>query len=490
MESGLHRPSLSLLTDLYQLTMANGYWKNNRMYDEAVFHHFFRKHPFGGGYTVSAGLAYAVDYLNSYSFTDDDREYLRSLTGNDNQPLFDDSFLEYIGEMELSVDVDAIPEGTVVFPHEPLLRLKGSLIQCQLLETALLNIVNFQTLIATKAARVCQAARGDPVLEFGLRRAQGIDGAIAASRAAYIGGCGGTSNVLAGRLHAIPVKGTHAHSWVLAFDDEIEAFEAYARAMPNNCVFLVDTFDTLDGVKNAIGTARKLRELGRELIGIRLDSGDLAYLSIEARKLLNDAGFDDAVIIASNDLDEHIIEMLKRQGAKIDIWGVGTRLVSGYDDPALGGVYKLAAVRRPRQEWRYKVKLSDESTKSTTPGILQVRRFADENGFAGDMIYNEETGGPGSTTIVGLANGDREMEITDDMHHEDLLVPIFRKGKFVGTEDPLEAVRKRRARQLDGLHPDIKLLVNPRTYPSGLDADLHRFKMDMIDSLRRRRQED
>ena len=239
-----------------------------------------------------------------------------------------------------------IPEGTIVFPHEPLLRVHGPLLQAQLLETALLNIVNFQTLVATKAARVVLAARGEPVLEFGLRRAQGIDGALAASRAAYLGGCAATSNVLAGRLYGIPVRGTHAHSWVMCFDDELEAFRAYARAMPNNCVFLVDTYDTLDGVRHAIEVGQELRRQGHEMIGIRLDSGDLAWLSIEARRMLDEAGFPKATIVASNELDEQIIASLKDQGATIGVWGVGTRLVTAYDQPALGGVYKLAAIAR------------------------------------------------------------------------------------------------------------------------------------------------
>ena len=248
----LYKSSLGLLTDLYQLTMAYGYWKTGRHDQEAVFHLFFRKHPFGGGFTVAAGLATVVEYLEGLRFDPDDLAYLAGLRGNDEQPLFEPAFLDYLAEMRLGCDVHGMPEGTIVFPHEPLLRVTGPLLQAQLLETALLNIVNFQTLVATKAARVVLAARGEPVLEFGLRRAQGIDGALAASRAAYLGGCYATSNVLAGRLFGIPVRGTHAHSWVMCFDDELEAFRAYARAMPNNCVFLVDTYDTLDGVRHAI----------------------------------------------------------------------------------------------------------------------------------------------------------------------------------------------------------------------------------------------
>ena len=287
----LYKSSLGLLTDLYQLTMAYGYWKTGRHDQESVFHLFFRKHPFGGGFTVAAGLATVVEYLAGLRFDPEDLAYLASLQGNDEQPLFETAFLDYLAQMRLACDVHGIPEGTVVFPHEPLLRVTGPLLQAQLLETALLYIVNFQTLVATKAARVNLAARGEPVLEFGLRRAQGIDGALAASRAAYLGGCYATSNVLAGRLFGIPVRGTHAHSWVMCFDDELEAFRAYARVMPNNCVFLVDTYNTLDGVRHAIEVGKEMRQQGREMIGIRLDSGDLAWLSIEVGECLTRLAF-------------------------------------------------------------------------------------------------------------------------------------------------------------------------------------------------------
>ena len=341
----MYQSALGLLTDLYQLTMAYGYWKTGCHDRQAVFHLSFRKPAFGGGFTVAAGLETVVEYMETLRFDPDDLAYLAGLRGNDGQPLFEAAFLDYLAEMRLDCDVHGMPEGTIVFPHEPLLRVTGPLLQAQLLESALLNIVNFQTLVATKAARVALAARGEPVLEFGLRRAQGIDGALAASRAAYLGGCVATSNVLAGRLFGIPVRGTHAHSWVMCFDDELEAFRAYAQAMPNNCVFLVDTYDTLNGVRHAIEVGREMRQQGHEMIGIRLDSGDLAWLSIAARRMLDEAGFPQATIVASNDLDEHLIASLKEQGATIGIWGVGTRLITAYDQPALGGVYKLAAIR-------------------------------------------------------------------------------------------------------------------------------------------------
>jgi len=309
----IYRPSPALLTDLYELTMAEGYWRLGRDRRRAAFCLIFRRHPFGGGYTLAAGLAYAIDAVERFKFDDSDLAYLATLTGNDGRALFAEPFLRRLRDMSFEIDLDAAPEGTVVFPHEPLVRVTGPILQCQILESALLNIINFQSLIATKAARVCRATGGGPVLEFGLRRAQGVDGALAAARAAYVGGAAATSNVLAGKLFDIPVRGTHAHSWVMSFDDEAEAFDAYARAMPNNCVFLVDTYDTLAGVREAIDCGRRLRREGHEMVGVRLDSGDLADLSRRARVLLDEAGFPDARIVGSGDLDEHVIEDLVRR---------------------------------------------------------------------------------------------------------------------------------------------------------------------------------
>src|SRR6266849_1713418 len=369
--------------------MACAYWKSGTADKEAVFHLSFRAPPFQSGFTIACGLAQAIDHLQNLRFTDSDLAYLATILGRDRKPLFDPGFLEYLRKFEFSCDVDAIPEGTVVFPHEPMLRVQGPILQGQIIETPVLNFLNFQSLIATKAARVCLAARGDPVIEFGLRRAQGIDGGLTASRAAYVGGCAGTSNVLAGKTHGIPVSGTHAHSWAMSFDSELEAFAAYAKALPNNCIFLVDTYDSLEGVRHAVEIGRELRRQGHGLAGIRLDSGDLAFLSIKARKILDEAGFKDAVIVASNDLDEHIIESLKLQGATINVWGVGTKLVTAYDQPALGGVYKLSAIRKTDGSWEHKVKLSEQTAKVTNPGVLQVRRFQEGKEFIGDAIYDE-----------------------------------------------------------------------------------------------------
>ncbi len=478
--SQLYQPSLALLTDLYQLTMAYGYFKSGLADQEATFHLTFRENPFEGGYAISCGLAGAVDWLESFRFDQEDIAYLASLIGNDGKALFGSTFLDYLAKMKPACDVDAIPEGTVVFPHEPLVRVTGPMIQAQLLETPLLNLINFPTLIATKAARICRSAGDDTVLEFGLRRAQGIDGALTASRSAYIGGCSATSNVLAGRLFGIPVRGTHAHSWVMCFDDEVASFDAYAKALPNNCVFLVDTYDTLNGVRNAIEAGKRLRAGGHRMVGIRLDSGDLAYLSIEARQLLDEAGFTDAVIVASNDLDERIIASLKNQGATIAVWGVGTRLVTAYDQPAIGGVYKLAATRCKGGDWQDKVKISEQAIKVSTPGIQQVRRFQENGQFVGDAIYDTRIGLDDGCTIVDPTDMTRRKRLGAGLKHEDLLVPIFRDGKPVYQSPPLPDIRKRAANQLQHFHGGIKRFANPHQYPAGIEERLFDLKTKLI----------
>jgi nicotinate phosphoribosyltransferase len=479
------RHNLALLTDLYQLTMAYGYWKLGRSEQEAAFHLFFRKAPFGGGYAITAGLGPAVDFLESFRFDASDLAYLATITGNDGLPLFESGFYDYLAELRLTCDVDAMPEGTVAFGQEPLVRVRGPILQCQLLETALLNIINFQTLIATKAARLCTASGGQPVVEFGLRRAQGIDGGLSASRAAYVGGCAATSNVLAGKLFGIPVKGTHAHSWVMSFDSEEEAFEGYAEAMPNNCVFLVDTYDTREGVQQAIDTGRTLRARGHEMVGIRLDSGDLAYLSIEARKMLDDAGFPDVQIVASNDLDEHIIENLKIQGAMVSIWGVGTKLATAYDQPALGGVYKLGAVKDKQGRWTPKLKLSEQAVKTTIPGVLQVRRYETPGGIVGDMIYNEITGVDGRQLIVDAKDSTRRKRMPAAARSTDLLKPVMRSGRVVMEQKSLDAIRLRARGELARLHPAVQRFMNPHEYPVGLDVGLHELRDRMVQEARR-----
>ncbi len=470
----------ALLTDLYQLTMAYGYWKAGRTEQQAVFQLLFRKNPFQGGYTIAAGLEDCIQFLDSYRFEKVDLEYLASLNGNDGRPLFEDGFLEYLAGLRMQLDVDAIPEGTVVFPHEPLLRVRGSILQGQLVETALLNFINFQSLIATKASRVCMAAQQDPVIEFGLRRAQGVDGGLTASRSAFIGGCVGTSNVLAGQKFGIPVMGTHAHSWVMSFDHELTAFQTYAEALPNNCVLLVDTYNSLDGIRRAVQVGRRLMEQGHNFAGIRIDSGDLAYLSIEARKLLDAAGLTKASIVASNDLDERLIVSLKQQGAKINVWGIGTKLVTAYDQPALGGVYKLSAVLHPDGHWIPKVKISDDAGKATDPGVLQVRRFRNNSQFVGDAIYDQTERIPSEMTIVDPSDITRRKRLVGNTESEDLLVPVFRGGNRVYAGPELNAIRERVRQQLDWLHPGIKRFDNPHRYPAGLELELHNRKTKLI----------
>jgi nicotinate phosphoribosyltransferase len=474
----------ALLTDLYQLTMAHGYFRSGRARDEAVFHLSFRKHPFEGSYAIAAGLEAVVDLVEGFRFEAGDVDYLASLAGDDQSPTFGADFLDYLRALELRVDIDAVPEGTLVFANEPLVRVRGGLLEAQLLETVLLNLINFQTLVATKATRVCLAAGGQPVLEFGLRRAQGIDGALSASRAAYIGGCAATSNVLAGKLHGIPVRGTHSHSWVMSFDSELESFEAYADAMPDGCLFLVDTFDSLQGVRNAITIGERLRLQGKRLLGIRLDSGDLAWLSIEARKLLDAAGFRDAVIVASNDLDEHVIDALRHEGAAISVWGVGTRLVTAYDEPALGGVYKLGMVTRAGRPAEPRIKVSEHSAKTTNPGVLQVRRYARDGKWVADAIYDERTGLNEPTTIVDPLDPTRRRVLGPELAHEDLLVPVVRGGKAVGARPSLSSIRQRVQTQLAALDPTVRRRMKPHTYPVGLTEDLYQERLRLIELYR------
>jgi len=478
-----------LLTDLYQLTMANGYFRAGRSSDQAVFHLFFRKLPFSGGFAIAAGLEPVLDFIAGFRFEAEDVAYLASLSGDDGKALFGADFLAYLRELRLSVDVDAMPEGSLVFAHEPILRVRGSLIEAQLLETTLLNLINFQTLVATKAARVCQAAGTQPVLELGLRRAQGIDGGLAASRAAYIGGCTGTSNVLAGKRYGIPVRGTHAHSWVMSFDTEREAFEAYADAMPNNCVLLVDTYNTLEGVRNAIAVGERLRLRGKRLLGIRLDSGDLAWLSAEARKLLDAAGLTDAAIVASNDLDEHLIESLKHQGAAISVWGVGTKLVTAYDQPALGGVYKLSMIARDGRSFEPRIKVSEQAAKTSNPGIQQVRRFSREGKFVADAIYDEAQGCSAPTTVVDPLDPTRHRILAQDLPYEDMLVPAVRKGLVVAVRPDLESVRARANSQLAALDPTVRRLVHAHEYPVGLTQELYQQRVQLIERARVAREE-
>ncbi len=445
--NNIYKTNLSLLTDLYQLTMAYGYWKTGIHHREAVFHLYFRRNPFGGNYTIASGLAPAIDYLQNLHFSEENVAYLRTLKGANDQQLLEDAFLDFLKNFRFECDIDAVTEGTFVFPNEPMVRVKGPLWQANLIETTLLNIINFSSLITTKASRIVKAAEGDMVLEFGLRRAQGFDGGLTASRAAYIGGCYATSNVAAGQLYNIPVKGTHAHSWVMSWPNEMTAFEKMAAAMPHNAAFLVDTYDTIEGVKNVIQISQNPDFQYVKIQSIRLDSGDLAPLSIEARRLLDEAGLTEVKIVASNDLDEYAIEKLKKEGAKIDIWGIGTKLVTAFDQPVLGGVYKLGAIKNEQGEWEYKMKFSEEAVKASTPGFLQVRRVieASNNGRQIDNIQD----------ILF-----DELDVDPLPDGENLLTPIFQKGTLVYQTPNIQSIRNRSIENMKQF--DEKILKNFR----------------------------
>ncbi len=479
-----YRESLALLTDFYELTMAYGYWKKGMADREAAFHLFFRRKPFNGGFAIAAGLEIALDFIENFHYSASDLAYLEQLKAADGSSIFEPKFLEFLSRFSFKCDIDAMPEGTAVFPYEPLLRVQGPILHAQLLECPLLNIINFQSLIATKAARICWAARPDPVVEFGMRRAQGIDGALAASRAAYIGGCDSTSHTLAGKIYGIPVRGTHAHSWIMAFDEEETSFETYAEVMPKNCIFLIDTYDTIGGVKKAMAVAKKMHHRGVEMIGVRLDSGDLAHLSIEVRKLLDEGGFPKAKIMASNELDEFIINDLKHQGAKIDIWGVGTNLVTGKDQPALDGVYKLSAIKDEKGKWQYKVKLSEQLVKVTNPGLSQVRRFYDDNGYIADMIYDIHSELPSHLECIDPFDAAHLQTFSPKIKSKDLLVPILREGKRVYKSPPLKEIREKTLIELSQFHPATRRFLNPQPYFVGLEKSLYELKLSLIHELK------
>lgn len=482
--------SLALLTDLYQLTMAYGYWKMKMENLEAVFHLFFRKLPFNGGYVVASGLESVIEFLKDFHFDQSDLDYLATLPSEGGGRLLPDDFLHYLSKFHFSCDVDAVPEGTPVFPYEPILRIKGPIIQGQILESPLLNLINFPSLIATKASRICQAANGDPILEFGLRRAQGVDGALTASRAAFVGGAESTSNVLAGKLFGIPVRGTHSHSWIMAFEEEEASFQAFAESLPDDCVFLVDTYDSIAGIKKAIHVGNWLKENGKKMVGIRLDSGDLAYLSQIAREKLDQAGFQDAVIVASNELDEILISDLKKQGARVAVWGVGTNLVTAKDHPALDGVYKLSAIQTQEGEWKPKLKLSEQMAKMTNPGILQIKRFRSEQGYIADMIYDELDPPKAPYSIIDPLDPTREKQLGANVESQDLLVPVFRKGKLVRSSPSLLEIQAYAQKQLHLIHSATKRFLNPHPYVAGLEKGLYANKVELIRKIRSRIIED
>lgn len=477
--------SLTLLTDLYELTMMQGYFKNKDQNETVIFDAFYRTNPQDSGYAISAGLEQVIDYIKNLRFSHEDILYLESLG------IFDHDFLEYLSTFHFSGDIYAIPEGSVMFPREPMIKVIAPIMEAQLIETAILNIINHQSLIATKASRVCYAAKGDGIMEFGLRRAQGPDAGTYGARAAMIGGCIGTSNVLAGQLFDVPVKGTHAHSWIMSFPDEYTAFKTYANMYPSACILLVDTYDTLkSGVPNAIRVFTEMREAGIPLTfyGIRLDSGDLAYLSKKARKMLDDAGFKDAIISASNDLDEFLIDSLKAQGATITSWGVGTNLITSKDCPSFGGVYKLAGLVKPDGTVIPKIKLSENTEKVTNPGNKTIYR-----------IYEKETGKIKADLIAlvdDVFDPKKPLLLFDPLEPwkktklpagsytmKELLVPVFLKGECIYTSPSVMEIRDFCQKELDTLWDETRRLMNPHKVYVDLSPRLYDMKISLLDKM-------
>jgi nicotinate phosphoribosyltransferase len=458
--------------------MVGAYYLLGKSQQKANFDYFFRKIPEDGGFCVAAGLEQLIEYIENLHFEPEDLDYLRSLN------LFPPEVLLFFQNLRFTGDLYAVPEGTLVFPQEPIIRVTAPLPEAQFIETALLNILNYQTLIATKAARVCIVASEDPVIEFGVRRAQGPDGGLSASRAAFIGGARATSNLMAGKVFGIPVRGTVAHSWIESFPSELESFQSYAKVYPKNVVLLVDTYDTLlSGVPNAIKVGNELRaRKDGDLSGIRLDSGDLTFLSREARKLLDEAGFDRTRILGSSDLDEWLIESIKKQGADIDHWGVGTRMVTSYSCPALGGVYKLSAILEAG-EMKPKLKVSDDPEKTTNPGIKKVVRFFDEKNFMrGDVLFFEDEILPENQPIRALHPMFAHVHKTYPPRYrrEEILVPIFQGGKRVYPLPPLADIQARTLQNLHYLRPEHKRLQNPHIYHVSLGERLFKQKQDLI----------
>ena len=473
--------NLTMMTDLYELTMMNGYLRYGKDKNRACFDLFYRRRGDMTAYAVAAGLEQVIEYVRNLRFTQDDIEYLRSLA------IFDDAFLSYLSDFRFTGEILAVPEGTIVFPDEPILRVIAPIMEAQLLETTLLNIINHQTLIATKAARVVQSARGDKVLEFGLRRAQGPDAGIYGARAAIVGGCQATSNVLTGQLFGVPVGGTHAHSWVMSFEDELTAFRAYADVFPDNCLLLVDTYDTLgSGVPNAITVFQELRARGKEPVGIRLDSGDLAFLSRQARVMLDDAGFPNAKIFASGDLDEEVIWDLKAQGAAIDVWGVGTRMITSMDNPALGGVYKLSA-EEVDGTFVPRIKISENPAKITNPGVKQLYRFYDRrSGKAlADLLAlaDEDFSSGEPLEIFDPENTWKRMTLCDYRVRQ-LLVPIFENGELVYNSPALSEIAAYAKQEMETFWDEYKRLNRPHRYKVDLSQKLYDLKLQLLANRR------
>ena len=473
--------NLTLLTDLYQLTMLNGYFEKNIHKDIVIFDMFFRKNACNGGYTIICGIEQLVEYINNLHFSDDDLEYLKSLG------LFSDKFLDFLKDFKFTGDIYAVEEGTIMFPKEPIITVKAPLYQAQLIETALLTIVNFQSLISTKASRVCYAAKGDPVFEFGLRRAQGPDAGTYGARAAVVGGCAGTANVLAGKMFDIPVVGTQAHSWVQKFDNELDSFRAYADVYPDNCLLLVDTYDVLkSGVPNAIKVFDELKAKGHKPKGIRIDSGDLQYLSNESKKLFEKAGYYDLIYTASNDLDEYTIASLKSSGSAINSWGVGTKLITSAESPSLGGVYKLTASYE-NDKLIPKIKISEDAEKINNPGFKKVVRIYNENNMAeGDliMLHDEEIDTTKPLTIFDPTYTWKKTTFQNYTIKE-LQKPLFKNGECKYVPKSVIEIKKHVNEQLNTLWDSYKRFSNPKKYKVDLSKNLWTLKSDLLDSKKR-----
>lgn len=480
----MSKRNLTLLTDLYELTMMQGYYEKGQN-ENVIFDVFFRQNPCNNGYSVCAGLDQVIDYIKNLHFTYDDVDYLRGLG------IFKEDFLHYLSGFHFSGDIYAIPEGTVVFPKEPLLKVVAPIMEAQLVETAILNIINHQSLIATKTSRIVFAANGDGIMEFGLRRAQGPDAGLYGARAAMIGGCVGTSNVLAGQMFDVPVMGTHAHSWIMSFPDEYTAFKTYAEMYPDNCTLLVDTYETLkSGVPNAIRVFQEFKDAGKPLIkyGIRLDSGDLAYLSKEARKMLDEAGFPEATICASNDLDEFLLHDLKMQGAAIDSWGVGTNLITSKDCPSFGGVYKLAAIQNEKGEFVPKIKISENTEKITNPGNKTIYRIYEKASgkIKADLIcFADEVIDPKQDLLLfdpmdtwkktKLAGGTYTVR--------EILLPIFKNGECLYKSPTLKEIAAYCREEKDTLWDETKRLFYPHRVYVDLSQKLYAVKQSLLDQM-------
>ena len=464
---------VSLNTDLYELTMAQGFWESGLAEDRACFNVFFRENPFGGGYAVACGMGQIADLVENFVFEREDIDYLAGIDAPGGGRMFKPEFLDFLSTFRMDVTIHAVPEGDLVFPREPMVRVEGPIIACQLLETALLNLVNFQTLVATKTARIVHAAQGHPVSDFGLRRAQGPDGGLAVARASYIAGASSTSNVLAGKIYGIPVFGTHAHSWVMAFPSELEAFRAFAKSSPKNCVLLLDTYDVHQGIRNAITVAKEMEAAGERLAAIRIDSGDLARLSKETRKAFDEAGLPYVKISVSNDLEEYTIQSLFAQGAPIDSFGVGTKLATCDPQPSLGGVYKLSAMRPAGSgEWVPTIKLSEQMYKRTIPGIQHVLRFCDPAGSpAGDMILDDAYDPGDHSLSVDILDPVTTYDMSGLEAHE-LLECVVVDGARAKEPDSIEVAKERCRESLMRLDPSYKRFLNPQAYPGGMERGL------------------